>query len=584
MKLRARARQALLLAVGLALGMGVFRGENFLERLLVDLRFFIAAHARAHESISDRVAVVLMDSGSESRLAVPYGTKWRQFHPDIIRRLNEAGASLVVFDALFFDQDPVLDLPLAAAIRAAGNVMAGEDGSVLTAPGLRDSFLAIGDLRIPQMGGVPRFLHAGPTARGLPPLSVLAVREHVRRSGAALPPVPDRNRLWLDFREPLSYFPAFSYEEVLHPRDSRVQDLSTGSAVPLSVFSGRIVFIGRDEGGSSRADRFPFPSTLGRLSPGVYGHAYAAEMLLHGTRIARSPGWVDAICVLALLALLLAVLEIRSRPLRIALLVFFPVGSFAACQVLLSGPGIWIGCAPLLVAFLSALALDRALTRMSLSSSLSRAMGFDPRLIDTFRRESARQGGSLRRDVAVLIADVRDYTRYVTRTSPATVSLVMSEYMGAMERCITNRGGYINKYVGDEIVAVFGFPLDAAGREERAVQAAIDMLDELARLTADWKDRGLSSIERIGIGIDTGAVSFAEVGGRTRSQLDIIGDCINGASRIEHLTKEIGRVLLVSEEVFRGLESCDSLAGLFELATTAAVRGQGERRVFALVR
>jgi class 3 adenylate cyclase/CHASE2 domain-containing sensor protein len=582
MKLRGAARSALLLGVGLALGAGVFRGENFLERLFVDLRFFIAAHARVQETISDRVAVVLMDAGSEKQLAVPYGAKWRQFHPDLIRRLTDAGASLVVFDALFFDQDPVRDPPFAAAIGQAGNVIAGEDGSVSTEPALRGSFLGIGDLRIPQLGGVPRFLRSSATAsQGLSPLSVLAVDELTRRAGAA---APSGSVVWIDFREPVSYFPAFSYADVIDAPDGRVRDLSTGSSTPLSVFSGKIVFIGRDEGDPSRTDRFPFPNSLGRLHPGVYGHAYAADMLLRGTRITRTSGWVDAGCTLALLALLLAILELRARKLRAALLAALPIAAFVVCQALLSGLGIWLGFAPLIVAYGSALVLHWVLVRVSMAASLSRAMGFDPKLIDAFRKESARQGGSVRKEVSILIADVRDYTRYVSRTEPATVSLVISEYMNAMERCITRQGGYINKYVGDEIVAVFGFPLDSARGTERAARAAVAMLEELTGLTAAWRERKLSSIERIGIGIDTGTVTFAEVGGRTRSQLDIIGDCINGASRIEHLTKDLRRSLLVSEEVYRALESDDSLAGLFELVKTVTVRGQGERRVFGFVR
>jgi adenylate cyclase len=83
--------------------------------------------------------------------------------------------------------------------------------------------------------------------------------------------------------------------------------------------------------------------------------------------------------------------------------------------------------------------------------------------------------------------------------------------------------------------------------------------------------------------VDTGTVSFAEIGGRTRSQFDIIGDCINGASRIEHLTKDLRRNLLVSEEVFRELESDDSLGGTLELVTTIDVRGQGARRIFGRI-
>jgi adenylate cyclase len=153
-----------------------------------------------------------------------------------------------------------------------------------------------------------------------------------------------------------------------------------------------------------------------------------------------------------------------------------------------------------------------------------------------------------------------------------------------MERCITSRGGYINKYVGDEIIAVFGFPLAAEECTERAARAAIAMQDDLSRLRASWKERGLPHIERIGIGIDKGAVVFAEVGGRTKSQFDIIGDCINGASRIEHLTKELHRILLISEEAYDALENDDSLSGSFELVKSVVVRGQGERKIFGLVR
>jgi class 3 adenylate cyclase len=79
-------------------------------------------------------------------------------------------------------------------------------------------------------------------------------------------------------------------------------------------------------------------------------------------------------------------------------------------------------------------------------------------------------------------------------------------------------------------------------------------------------------------------VVFAEVGGRTKSQFDIIGDCINGASRIEHLTKELHRVLLISEEAYDALESEDSLSGSFELVKSVTVRGQGERKIFGFAR
>jgi class 3 adenylate cyclase/CHASE2 domain-containing sensor protein len=576
----------------MVMGAIVFNGvalgpENFLERWFIDLRFFIAAHLREQDSVSDRIAIVLMDTGSEKALGVPFGTKWRQFHPDLIRTLNDAGASLIVFDAMFYDEDPEYDPALIAAIGKAGNVVAGEDGILSTPRSFRDAFSAIGNLRIPPLGGKPRYVtldRASPA--GLKPLSLVAVEGYAERTGGSGvdPWVTRASGFWIDFRHPFDYFPSFSYADVLKPEEGRLNDLHEGASFPLSVFADRIVFIGRDEGETGRNDRFVFPNSMGRTYPGVYGQAFATDAILGNHPTTRVSPWLDACCTLVSLALLLLILELRARKTRTALLSLLPIAIFVLYAALLAGSGLWLGYAPLFVGFWSVLLLHWALLRISLTASLSRAMGFDPGLIVAFRRERTRSGGHVRKEATILIADVRDYTRYVSRTEPETVSRVMSEYMEAMERCITAEGGYINKYVGDEIIAVFGFPLSADRSTRRAARAAIAMLDELARLVASWKEQGLSSVERIGIGIDTGMVAFAEVGGRTRSQFDIIGDCVNGASRIEHLTKELRRSLLTSEEVFRSLESDDSLSGSFELLKTVAVRGQGERKIFALVR
>jgi adenylate cyclase len=210
-------------------------------------------------------------------------------------------------------------------------------------------------------------------------------------------------------------------------------------------------------------------------------------------------------------------------------------------------------------------------------------MGFDPRLMEAFRRESDRAGGPVRREVSILIADVRGYTAYVSGTDSAVVSRVMAEYMAAMETCITAEGGYINKYVGDEIIAVFGFPLASARGPERAVRAALAMLESLTGLVERWRSDGVPCIDRVGIGVDTGPVVFAEIGGRTKSQFDIIGDCINGASRLEHLTKDLKRPLLISEETCRGIEGNDALSGSFAFVKMVSVRGQGLRRIYARI-
>jgi adenylate cyclase len=592
MNLVGNVRRGILLLAGLLVGAVAFNGplfgtENFLERWFIDIRFFIVSHMRAPDAVSDRIAVILMDQASEKALGEPFGIRWRRFYPDLAATLGREGATLVVFDAMFYERDRDRDPALIAAFRQAGNVIAAEDGTLATEPGIRASLIGVGNIRIPPLGGEPRRIlspsHDSPAPK---PLSLVAATEYSRRAGEAEPASAFRSQagFWIDYRNSPEYFPCFSFANVLAPRDGRVADVLNGIAYPTSVFSGRIVFVGRDEGESSRNDRFAFPNSLGRTYPGVFGHAYAAETILGNRAVIRTGAPVDAALTLLFLALLLLILELRSRLWRTILLVVLPAFFFLLFLALLSRAGVWLGYTPLFAGFWSALLLHWVQRRIFLSSSLSKAMGFDPALIEAFRKESVRSGGQVSKEVAILIADVRDYTRYVSSTDAQTVSRVMSEYMETMERRITAEGGYINKYVGDEIVAVFGFPLSSEQIGRRAVRAALGMLDELSRLVASWQDRHLSSISRIGIGIDVGRVSFAEVGGKTRSQFDIIGNCINGASRIEHLTKDLKRALLISRETWSALEGDDSLAGIFELSRRESIRGQGARDIFALVK
>ncbi len=575
-------RQLVFLAIGVAVGAVLFRGENFLERALVDLRFFIISSFRVGQAPSDRVAIVAMDNHSEDVLKVRYGSAWRQFHPDLVRTLNAAGASLVVFDAKFLDEEPRWDPALAQAIRAAGNVIAGEDEPGSTTPGLRPAFRAVGDLRWKSLGRIPRYLRVSAQAGALPPLSLVAAEQEAALRGRAPPDIRFRRPpgFWINFRWEPEHFFSFSYADVLRASAGRIAD---PGRTALSVFADRIVLVGLDDR-TSQADRFAFPNTMLRQHPGVFGQACAVETILCRAAVTRAPPWVDGLLTAGVLALALLVFEVRSRKLRALLLVLLPIGFFVAATAALSASNAWVGCAPVLVGFTAVLVLHWVDMRIILASRLSQAMGFDPRLVDAFRLENTRAGGPVRREVAILIADVRGYTAYVSSTSPAVVSTVMGQYMAAMERCITAEGGYINKYVGDQIVAVFGFPLAAAGSAERAVRAGIAMLVELDGLVAIWKQQGTACIERIGIGLDAGPVVFTEIGGRTKSQFDIIGDCINGASRIEQLTKELKRSMLLSEEVFEGIEGNDSLSGAFRFVQTVAVRGQGRRRVYGSVR
>lgn len=581
MTVRRLARPAVLFIIGILFGAAVFKGESFLERLFIDLRFFIVSSLHVEDMPSDRVAIVAMDNRSEEILKVRFGSKWRQFHPTLLEKLTDAGASLIVFDSKFLDEEPQWDAGFAQAVKSAGNVIAGEDEPFSTIASLRGAFLAIGDLRWKALGNVPRFVGLSDDPAAMRPLSVVAIEEYARRSGTPGPDARFRRSpgFWIDFRKEPSSFFSFSYADVVRAAEGRMGNVERTA---MSVFKDKIVLIGLDDR-TSQADRFVFPNTMLRQYPGVFGQAYAVETVLDNAAVSRPSPWVDGALTAAFLVVLLLALEIRARKTRTIVLAALPAALFILETVLLSAANLWLGYAPLITAFAAVLLVHWIGVRLTLASSLSRAMGFDPHLMEAFRRESARLGGPVRKDVTILIADVRGYTAYVSSTDSAIVSRVMAEYMAAMERCITGEGGYINKYVGDEIIAVFGFPLAAEASAERAARAALAMRGELSALAAAWREQGIPCIERIGIGVDTGHVVFAEIGGRTKSQFDIIGDCINGASRIEHLTKEMKSSLLISEEVYRGIEKDDSLSGSFGFLKTVAIRGQGSRRIYGLI-
>ena len=163
------------------------------------------------------------------------------------------------------------------------------------------------------------------------------------------------------------------------------------------------------------------------------------------------------------------------------------------------------------------------------------------------------------------------------------VTAVLSEYMAEMDSVIVQHGGYVNKFVGDEIVAVFGFPLDESDMCTRAVKASLSMLSGLSKLIQKWDRKGAAHVKAIGIGLDVGEAAFLEIGGGTKKQFDIIGNPINGAARLQALTKKVKIPFVVSQELIEGLRSQQSSAVLverFELVGTVPIRGQGERMIY----
>ncbi|MCX7868760.1 MAG: adenylate/guanylate cyclase domain-containing protein, partial [Terrimicrobiaceae bacterium] len=149
--------------------------------------------------------------------------------------------------------------------------------------------------------------------------------------------------------------------------------------------------------------------------------------------------------------------------------------------------------------------------------------------------------GGTRREVTVLFSDVRGFTAFSEKTEPAELFSQLNEYFGRMVEIILRRGGGVDKFLGDGILAVWG-PLGRHAPPENARQAlasAREMLEALDDFNIARQQRGLPPW-RVGIGLHSGPVLFGNVGSETRMEPTIIGDTVNLASRIEGLTKSLG--------------------------------------------
>ena len=179
------------------------------------------------------------------------------------------------------------------------------------------------------------------------------------------------------------------------------------------------------------------------------------------------------------------------------------------------------------------------------------------------------------REVTVLFADLRDFTPWVNATEPRELVRDLNGYFAEMEAAIRGEGGLVLQFIGDEIEAVFGAPLDAPDHAARAVRAALDMRARLQK----W-NVGRARPLRHGIGVHTGPVLAAAIGSSARMSYALVGDTVNLASRIQNLTKEVGADIVVSATTARRVDGVATLAPL----PAARVKGLSEEvEVFRLV-
>jgi len=151
-------------------------------------------------------------------------------------------------------------------------------------------------------------------------------------------------------------------------------------------------------------------------------------------------------------------------------------------------------------------------------------------------------------EVCVLFSDVRDFTTLSENMPPHIVTSFLQRYFDRMVNAVHRFDGTVDKFIGDGMMVLFGAPRKLGDPCGSAVRCALEMLNELDALNAEFRREGLPTLV-IGIGINYGTVTVGNLGSTERHNYSAIGDAVNVAARVEGLTKDLGRKIVITEAV-----------------------------------
>ncbi len=199
----------------------------------------------------------------------------------------------------------------------------------------------------------------------------------------------------------------------------------------------------------------------------------------------------------------------------------------------------------------------------------------DPRIRDFLLLDSSRSMADVTQG-AVMFCDIRDFTAYAESRDPRQVIEFLNRFFSEAATCVEREGGFVNKYLGDAFMAVFGTPFPLEDFRASAIRAALGVRKWVKHLNQENPDEPPF---RIGMGIHAGPMIAGIVGSPKRMEFTTIGDTVNTASRMERLSKEYGVEILVSDALLAGTQGAFAARPL----DSVAIRGKQQHlELFAL--
>ena len=368
------------------------------------------------------------------------------------------------------------------------------------------------------------------------------------RIGEAIIPVNDRGELLL--------YDTGSIDK----RYVSLADLEDPTFDPARI-AGHIVFIGATVEGLKDIRATPLEPTM----PAVEIHAQILEQIIGSTYLNR-PYYADVLELVALAAFGLVLMGFLYRR-----------SAITGTAVLIAAIGVTVGASwwafaergylfdPIYPG-LAAIAMYGSGTLINYlrvegeKRNVRIAMGryLSPILADQVSQnpEQLKLGGELR-ELTLMFTDIRGFTHISEALDPQALTQLMNSFLTPMTRVIQDREGFIDKYIGDCIMAFWNAPIDVASHAQKSILAAYDMRAELKRVNTmlkesaeknDWPEVEL----KIGIGLNSGICCVGNMGSEQRLEYSVLGDTVNIASRLEALSPSYGVDLVIGEETASG--------------------------------
>ena len=576
-----------LISIILALIFHVLGLTHALELKTYDLRFKIRGEIEAD---STNIVIVKIDDQTFSSLKQNWPFP-RSYYARVVENLHNAGARLIVIDIEF--SEPSIkkeDLIFANAISKYSNVIIadkivyeyGYHGSMnkYLLPPIREienTGVGQGFANVihDNDGFIRRYnLFQVNMGRLYFPLSieVLKYLYEIRNTeidiedrkkmtiGQFSIPKYSSNTMLINYFGSSDYFKQYSFSNILDDKNYQLPLNEDTNIFEIhkqeGTFRNKVVFIGATADELRDTEFTPFFDYSNRVKmPGVMMHAHALNTILTERYIKQS-SFLFTLVLMSLLAYLAMFLSRFMKPFHgfgvvvgtIVLTAFVSIALFSICHL-------WIMIVLPILGFIFSYGLntlDKVLTEQREKGLYRRTFQqyVAPSVVNAMldSGDFPKFGGE-RKILTVLFSDIRSFTTFSEKYQPEVVVKYLSSYLSKMVDVIFKYDGTLDKFVGDEIMALFGAPYHFDGHAMRACLTALNMIDELSQLQREWSESNMDYFH-IGIGINTGRVIVGNLGSHQLFDYTIIGDEVNLGARLEGANKYYATSIIISEATY----------------------------------